>query len=180
MSTVTLMTAEQFALLPGAEQCELIAGEIKRMSPPGIRHGGIAFRIAYLLGQSVVPRQLGEILVCDSGFIIARDPDTVRGPDVAFISADRASAVLPEGFWPGAPDLAVEVVSPSDTLQDVEEKVDDWLNGGTRLVWIVNPKRRTVTIHRPGADVRLLNERDELSGEDVTPGFACKVGEIFA
>ena len=86
---------------------------------------------------------------------------------------------MPRGFWPGAPDLAVEVVSPSDTLIEVEEKVQDWLTAGTRMVWVVNPRRKAVAVHRSPTDVTILTADQELDGADVVPGFGCRVADIF-
>ncbi len=122
-------------------------------------------------------------MVCaaETGFRIGRDPDTVRAPDVAFIRRARVEeAGEAEGFWPGAPDLAVEVVSPGDSFAEVEEKVSDWLAAGCRMVVVVNPRRRTATVYRSRSDVTLLAEDDVLDGGDVVPGWRVPVRELFA
>ncbi len=160
---------------------ELVAGELRKMTPAGWRHGTVAGHLHALLGPHVIAEGLGQVLGADPGFLLARDPDTVRAPDIAFIRKERLEGDLPEeAFWPGSPDLAVEVVSPGDTTGEVDEKVGSWLEGGARMVWLVNPKWRSVTVYRSATDIRTLTENDELDGGDVVPGFRCRVGEIFA
>jgi Uma2 family endonuclease len=125
-------------------------------------------------------KRLGELLVAEPGFVIERDPDTVRVPDVAFVSKSRIPpGGLPKAFAPFAPDIAVEVLSPGDTQVEVEDKVEQWLDGGTAMVWVVNPRGRRVTVHRKGRDPRILRENDTLDGDDVCPGFSVRVGELF-
>ena len=159
---------------------ELVRGELTMMTPAGGRHGKIAMAIGRILSTHVNANTLGEVVAAETGFIIARNPDTVRAPDVAFITKEHVPAGgLPVGFIPFAPDIAVEVLSPSDTQLDVEEKIDQWLQAGTALVWVINPRGRTVTVHRTGRDPRVLRENDLLSGEDVCPGFSVKVADLF-
>jgi Uma2 family endonuclease len=120
-------------------------------------------------------------LAQDTGFKIASDPDTVRAPDVAYVTAERLPP--PEqrpGYFEGAPDLAVEIVSPTDTVSELGEKVEEYLAVGVRGIWIVDPANRTVTVHEPGQPVRILRELDTLEGGDVVPGFRCPVSELFA
>lgn len=150
------------------------------MALAGGRHGKVAIELATPLAMHVEAIGLGVVLAAGTGFLIQRNPDTVRAPDVAFVAKSRIpSGGIPEKFIPFAPDLVAEVVSPGDTLIEVEEKVQDWLDAGVRLVWVVNPKRRTVTIHRPGADPRVLRESDLLSGEDVVADFSLRIAELF-
>jgi Uma2 family endonuclease len=159
---------------------ELVRGELTVMTPAGGEHGDIALAVGALLRAHVMARGLGRALGAETGFIIFRNPDTVRAPDAAFISKDRIpSGGLPKGYIPGVPDLAVEVLSPGDAQVEVEEKIDQWLQAGTAMVWIVNPRARTVTVHRKGRDPRILRENDVLSGEEVCPGFSVQVGEFF-
>jgi len=120
------------------------------------------------------------VLSAEPGFLIARDPDTLRVPDISFIRKDRLSNAPPkEVFWPGAPDLAVEVVSPGDTIREIDEKAKAWLAAGTRMVWVVNPAWRNVTVYHSPSDIKTLSEDADLTGEDVVPGFRCRVGDIF-
>ncbi len=182
MSTTTRrMTAEELLLMPDDNlRHELVEGELRTMSPANNEHGGVAANLCIHLGSFVLSRQLGRLFAAETGFIIARGPDTVLAPDVSFIRRDRipASGLL-KAFWPGAPDLAAEVVSPGDTRREVAEKTARWLKAGVRLLWVVYPERRTVEVHRAGVEVIVLGEDDTLDGQDVVPGFRCRVGEIF-
>ena len=176
-----LMSANDLWSLPDDGMChELAHGELRTKPLNGFEHGVICSALAATLSDRAQAAELGSAVI-GAGFILARNPDTVRGPDIAFVSQARLEQTgIPQQFFPGAPDLAVEVVSPSDTMEEIEEKVDDFLAAGTRLVWVVNPRRRTVTVYRPGPQVVILRETDQLTGEDVVPGFACRVGELFA
>ena len=182
MSTTTPVTADQLLRMPDdGNRYELVAGELRKMPPAGWEHGITGGRLRSLLGRFVMEQGLGEVFLAETGFLIARDPDTIRAPDIAFIHKDHLPAAPPEeAFWPGAPDLAVEVVSPTDTFNDVHEKVNAWLDAGATAVWVVNPKWRNVTVYRSATDIKTLTENDELSGEDTVPGFRCRVGDIFA
>lgn len=183
MSTTSprLLTADDLWRMPAGDQRrELVRGELRMMAPAGGEHGAITMRVGRLLANTVEQRKLGIVCAAETGFILSRDPDLVRAPDVAFVRATKVPrSGPPQSFWPFAPDLAVEVVSPADALEQVEEKVDDYLAAGTSAVWVVNPRRRSVTIHRPGQNPIVLREADTLDGGDVVPGFACQVAEIF-
>lgn len=182
MSTTTqLMTADELLKLPrGRFRYRLVKGELITMSPAGSEHGAIVVNLTVLLGQHVKANKLGIVFGAETGFKIEEDPDTVLAPDVAFISREHIpESGIPKKYWPGAPDLAVEVLSPGDTNREVEKKVSPWLAAGARLVWIVNPKRKSVTVHRASKDASTFSEADELDGEDVVPGFRCRISEIF-
>ncbi|HVF55854.1 MAG TPA: Uma2 family endonuclease [Pyrinomonadaceae bacterium] len=181
-ATTQLKTAEELLKLPrGRFRYELVNGELRRMSPAGHNHGRIAARLTVSLGQHVEENNLGEVYAAETGFKLRSDPDTVRAPDVAFVRRERVDeAGEMKGYFPGAPDLAVEVNSPDDTVREVEEKVAEWLEYGARLVWIISPKLHNVTVYRSLADVRTLTERDALDGEDVVPGFNYPVAKLFA
>jgi Uma2 family endonuclease len=181
MSTATLVNADQLLRMPNdGFRYELIAGEVRKMSPPGWKHGEIGGRLQWLLGRHVFENRLGKLYLAETGFLLARDPDTVRAPDIAFIRNDHLHrATANDTYWPGAPDLAVEVVSPGDTVSEVDEKVQDWLDAGAMMVWVVKPKSHNVTVYRSATNVKVLTEKDDLSGEDVMPGFHCGVHEIF-
>jgi len=151
------------------------------MAPSGSEHVGIIIEISTPLHQFVKAHGLGRVLGTEGGFIISRKPDTVRAPDVAFISADRIpGGRLPKGFFPGAPDLAVEVMSPSDTAEELDEKVQDWLAAGTRLVWVVNPKSKTVAVYDSPSASRILHIEETLDGGELLPGFALPLRQIFS
>jgi len=133
------------------------------------------------LSGHVRAHRLGVVVGAETGFRLSRNPDTVRGVDVGFVRADRIPATgRPTTYWEGAPDLAVEVVSPSDTVEAVEEKVDDYISAGCAMVVVINPRRRTLTVHRGGRDPVVLRESDTFSGGDVVPGFQCPVAAVFA
>jgi Uma2 family endonuclease len=137
--------------------------------------------VAWPLAQYVKAHDLGTVYAAETGFNLATDPDTVRAPDVAFVRRERVEAVGEvEGYWPGAPDLAVEVISPNDSHVEVEEKVFDWLEPGTKMVLAINPRRRSVTLYRSQSDITILTGTDVLDGGDVVPGFQLTLQEIFA
>ncbi|MEN6495510.1 MAG: Uma2 family endonuclease [Thermoguttaceae bacterium] len=181
MSTITPVTAEQLLRMPDdGFRYELVAGELKKMTPSGWVHGAVGGRLHVLLGQQVLEHRLGEIFFAETGFLLSRDPDTVRAPDIAFIRKDHLPASPPqEAFWPGAPDLAVEVASPGDMVREIDDKVKAWLHAGAMAVWVVNPTWQSVTVYRSSTDIRVLTVNDELTGEDIVPGFRCRVAEIF-
>jgi len=182
MSTTTLTTADQLLRMPdNGCRYELLAGELKMMSPAGWKHGVIAGRLHGWLFQHVEQHSLGTIFTAETGFLLGRDPDTVRTPDVAFVRNEHFPEEEPaEAYWPGAPDLAVEVVSPRDTVQDVDDKVKAWLTAGAMMVWVVNPNLRNVTVYRSATDIKTVTERDDLDGEDIVTGFRCPVAAVFA
>jgi Uma2 family endonuclease len=182
MSTITPFTAEQLLHMPSdGYRYELIAGELHKMSPAGWRHGDVGGWLHGLIAAHLLTHRLGKLFMAETGFILGRDPDTVRAPDISFVRNDHVPAELREdAFWPAAPDLAVEVVSPGDTSREVNEKAHAWLAGGAQLVWVVNPILRTVSVYRPGEPILTLTEAEELSGEGVLPGFRCRIAEIFA
>jgi Uma2 family endonuclease len=132
------------------------------------------------LRQHVKQHRLGRTFGAETGFLLERDPDTVMAPDAAFVRQERIDATgIPRGYFPGAPDLAVEIISPSETAQQADEKARAWLHFGTSLVWNIRPLTRSVDVYRPGAEVESLSARDTLQGEDVIPGFSCSVRDLF-
>ena len=174
------MTAEEFWRLPGSgKNRSLVRGEVIETMPPGGLHGVLALEVSVRLHQWARNGPGGFVGV-ESGFVLARKPDTVRGPDVFYVGPDKApDAGAPEAFWAVAPDLAVEVVSPSEKADDVREKVRDYLAAGTRLVWVVYPRTREVVVHTPDGLSRAYGEGDRLETFDALPGFTCAVAELF-
>ena len=182
MGDQTLITAEKLLCMPeDGYRYELIAGELRRRELLHWRESLACSELLTCLGITVTDGKLGMLLPGPTGFLLARDPDTVRSPNIAFIHRDHLPSTLPdEVFWPGAPNLAVEVVSPGDTIREIDEKAKAWLAAGTSLVWVVNPAWRNVTVYRSPTDIKTVSEDAELTGEDVVPGFRCRVGDIFA
>jgi Uma2 family endonuclease len=177
-----LLTADEFERLPGQEGylLELVRGVVVRERGPGPLHGRLQSRMAHLLESWMEQRkERGGVLV-HAGFVLATGPDTVRLPDVAYVSAPR----VPESgygnrLWRLSPDLAVEVISPSNTWTEIQEKVTDYFAAGTPLVWVVDPPTRTVTVYRPEVRAERLDESGALDGEDVLPGFRVRLAEYF-
>ena len=176
------VTADELLAMPDdGYRYELVKGELIRMSPPGNEHGITAMNIGAPLHQHVKRNKLGAVYAAETGFLIYQNPDSVRAPDVAFVRQERVDeAGRVKGYWVGAPDLAVEVVSPSDTVREVEGKVAEWLEAGAQMVWVVSPKLHTVTVYRSLTDIKTLTEKDTIDGGDVVPGFQISVAEIFA
>lgn len=180
MTTTTPMTADQLVALNPSGRCELVAGVLRMMSPSGWRHGDIVGRLHVILGKYILEHDLGMIVGAETGFLLARNPDTVRAPDVGFIAHTNIPQPPPkEAFWPGAPDLAVEVISPGDKSAEVKEKMEAWLTAGTKLLWKVDGKAQSVTVYRSLADVRVLTVNDILDGGEIVQGFRCPVSAIF-
>ena len=177
-----LMTAEELFELPSDDyKYELVQGELIRMAPTGGEHGVLTVRIGRVLDEYVEAHDLGICSGAETGFILQRNPDIVRAPDAAFVAKARIPETgIPTAYWPFAPDLAVEVTSPSDRFTAVQTKIGEYFSAGTRLVWVVEPATRTVCVYRSPHDVQALGEDAELSGEDVLPGFRCAVRRLFA
>lgn len=179
-TTEHITTADQLLKATGLGRCELIRGELVMMSPAGFEHGWLVMKLGHCLTEFVTQSKLGIVVGGDPGFVIERDPDTVRAPDVAFVSQQRHERGFTRGFFEGAPDLAVEIVSPSDLASEVTSKVQMWLDAGCQAVWTVDPKPRLVTVYRPDAPIQFFKEGDTLDGGDVLPGFQLAVSDLFA
>ena len=174
------ITADQLLNLSIPDkQVELVRGTLIVREPPGYRHGRVAFRIASIISQFASAHDLGVVVSAETGFKLFADPDTVRAADAAFIVRDRAPVPEPVGYLTIAPDLIVEVLSPSDRAGEVQSKVSDWLTAGSRLVWVIDPARRRGVVYRADASVALLGEDDALDGEDVLPGFSCALAAVL-
>ena len=177
-----LLTADDLTKQPDdGTRYELVKGVLRKMPPAGFEHGICAAEIGSRLNVHVRTHQLGYVCGAETGFKIAQNPDTVRAPDAAFVrqaSIERQGIV--KGYWEGAPDLVVEVISPGDTYAEVAEKVEEWLAAGCTMVWVINPRRETVEVYRSNEDFTVLRGTDTLEGGDVAEGFQCQVQDIFA
>ncbi len=180
MSPAELMTADQLqALRIPDKRTELVKGRLVVREPAGYRHGEVAASLTRILGTFVHARGLGSVVAAETGFKLSTDPDTVRAPDVAFIHRDRVPSPPPAGYAALAPDLAVEVLSPDDRAGEVLAKVADWLSAGCRVVWVVDPVHRTARVYRADGSESLVAEAEALDGEDVLPGFSCRLAEVL-
>ncbi len=181
-TAVKLITAAEFARMPdppnGSKE-ELVRGVIVTMPAPGFRHGEVQLAVGTLLRQYARANHNGRVTV-ESGLQTEFDPDTVRGPDVAFWSAERLPLdQMPQVYPEVAADLVVEIQSPSSRRQTTQDKIREYLIRGVRMIWVVDPEARTVTVYRQPGEGRLLWQDAILSGEDVLPGFQCRVAEFF-
>ena len=176
-----LMTADELARLPDdGKLYELVRGKLICMSPSAALPGVVAGNLFARLWSFVEQYGLGILGIADSGFRLASNPDTVRAPDLWFVRAERVPPEgIPRTFWPGAPDLAVEVLSPSDRFVAVLEKAQDYLNAGTRRVWVIDPEGRSAAVFRPDGPPRLMDENGALDGEDLIPGFRVALRELL-
>lgn len=175
------LTAEELLVLPGESgRAELVQGTVVHMTPAGARQGAVTARIGRLLDEVVEAHGLGVCCGAETGFVLRRAPDTVRAPDAAVVAAAHIPATgIPAAYWPCAPDLAVEVVSPRDRPAEIQAKLEEYFDAGTRLVWLVEPEQRTVRVCRSPHDVRVLEANDVVDGGDVLPGFRCSVRRLF-
>jgi Uma2 family endonuclease len=176
---VSGITAEQLSTYPDRERYELVRGVPRVCEPPGGVHGRLAARMAARLSEHVERHGLGTVLV-EAGYVVRRGPDTVRGPDVSFISGSRlAPDQIPDRFIPGAPDLAIEILSTSSRWPEVEEILADYFASGARMVWVVEPPARRIIVRHPDRPPKVLAGDDVLEGEDVVPGFHLAASELF-
>jgi Uma2 family endonuclease len=183
-----LLTAEDLDQLPRAvgERRRLVEGVLIQMSPGNKRHGLYAMRLSIPLGAHIYAHGLGEVYAAETGFLLATNPDTVQGAEFAYARQERADAALaaPGPWWPGAPDLAVEVASPNDTFSEINDKVETWLAHETRVVVVIEPRRQTVTVWRPTgtpgrSDQQVFRVGDDLTLPDLFPGWSLPVAAIF-
>lgn len=150
------------------------------MAPAGHEHGHLAHEVALSLGLHVKTNRLGRVYAAETGFKLTSNPDTVRAPDVAFVSAERLQNVKNStGYFPGAPDLAVEIVSPNDRYTEVEEKVEMWLGHGAKMVVTLNPQTCTATVYRSLDNIKMIREEGRLEGAEVVPGWTLDLLELF-
>jgi Uma2 family endonuclease len=182
MSTTAHFTADELLNLPTGmgKRYELVEGELRIMSPSGWRHGEIVDNLHALLSAFIRDHELGRGFGAETGFLLSRNPDTVRAPDFAFIAKENLPERKPsEAYWPGVPDLAVEVVSPGDRKSEVEGKVAAWLDAGCPAVWVVDPKTESITAHFGSTESRTAIAGEMFHGDPILTGFSCAVAELF-
>lgn len=185
MSIAATTTAEQLLRISSeanakGQRCELVAGEVRFMSPGGWLHGDVIGALHSELGAFIRKNSLGKVFGAETGFVLERDPDTVRAPDIAFVATENIPENLPtQGYWPGAPDFAVEVVSLNDRAGEIDEKIQAWLAAGVKAVWVVDPELQTVTAYRSTTDVAVYTRRDTISSIELLSGFSLNVADIF-
>lgn len=177
----TLVTADQlFDMAAEDGRYELVEGELRSRTPGGSEHGAIGFDVGMLVGTFVRKHKLGRMFTAETGFLIHRNPDTVQAPDLAFVRNDRLEQLgLSTKYFPEPPAFVVEVVSPSDRVDEVDDKMRRWISSGVELGWVLHPRIRTVTVYRALDDIRVFTENDMLEGEPVLSGFSCRVSDLF-
>ncbi len=176
-----LLSAEDFAAIQrDGFRTELVSGEFRAMPPTFGDHGRTTMRLSALLGAYIIEHDLGEVYAAETGFLLSRNPDTVRAPDFAFIQVSRVTPQAQAPMWnPIIPDLVVEVVSSGDRAKDVADKIQMWLDAGVRLLWVVYPATRQIIEHRPNRPPVTLSAGDMLDGAEVVPGFTLAASRIF-
>ena len=179
MQAAKIVTAEELARMGDIGRCELLYGEIVMMAPAFAEHGDIAGEVFGRIWTFVRQNNLGKVYAAETGFILARNPDVVRAPDVAFVRWARIAATPSRGFFDGAPDLAVEVISSADRMSELLAKADMWLGAGTTSVWLVDPIRRRIAAHRKGGFIVEYRAADQLRDEPTLPGFVLKLDDLF-
>jgi Uma2 family endonuclease len=179
MATQVAFTVEQLARMPeNGVRHEIDRGELIEMTLPNRRHGRLQVRLAYLLAKFLNGLKLGE-LISESGFVLGQDPDVLRGPDLAFVRAERLAGVPDTGWIPFAPDLAIEIISPSESARDIDRKVHQYLGAGTQAVWVVYPDTQSIHVFEPGGVARIVEGGTMLESQGALPGFAIAANTIF-
>lgn len=179
--TTHTMTADDLAAMsPRIGRAELVKGELICMSPAGFEHGKLTTRLSWRIAQHVEETGLGVICAAETGFLLKRNPDTVRAPDIAFVAQSRLDlAGSVRSYWPGCPDLVAEIISPSDTFSEVEAKALEWLEAGCMVVWIVDPKQKHITEYRSSTEIRILTENDILTAPELLGDWSMGVEQLF-
>ena len=174
-----LITADEFLFLEERDRrYELVDGVLQEKAVPGELHGEVAVNFVMELGHYRIATGQGRLVV-EVGYILRRNPDTVRLPDVAWISGERSTRPAIPGFPDGAPDLAIDVKSPTNTYAEMERRGEMWLEYGCQMAWIAYPERQTIAVHRPGQSPETLGVDDTLDGGELLPGFSIPVRRIF-
>jgi Uma2 family endonuclease len=180
-----LMTAEEFYEWANRPEnrdknCDLVRGEVVELPLPGRRHGFVCANAACIMGNFAFRRKKGYVCSNDTGVVVERDPDTVRGPDVLFFEDAQSYEEIEQKYGETPPRLAIEVLSPTDTTGKVNRRIREQLRFGTALVWLLDPEARNVTVYRAGKEYYIVEETEDLTGDDVLPDFRCRVAEFFA
>ena len=174
-----LITGEELLEMPGIGPCELVEGRIVPMSPTGGRHSIIEGNVVHELKKFVSTKRVGSVLSGEVGIFTKRNPDTVRGADVAFISKKRLPHEAPTGFLEVPPELVVEIISPSNPRKEIDEKIKEYLNIGVKWVWLIDPKNRSCTVYNSESALHKLTENNSLIGEDILAGFEIRISKFF-
>ena len=179
VTTAAPLTLEEFSRLPrGQERHELSGGELITMPPPKSLHSRIARIIFKVLEQFLEKTGSGEAYA-EAGYVLSRDPITIRQPDVSVLSKERIRTASPDDYFEGAPELAIEVVSPADPAEDLQIKIDQYLQAGAKQVWVLYPKTKRVHLFYAGGAIAIFDETQRLEGGDVLPGFSIQVTDLF-
>lgn len=177
--TTNLLTGKDLFALGDIGRTELVEGELIRMAPTGYLHGRIESKFDRILGTFVEQHNLGQVFVGEVGIYTHRNPDTVRGADVAYVSHERLSQAQSQSYLDVAPELIVEILSPDDRWSDVADKLDEYFEIGVQQVWVANPKRQEIFVYHSPIDVKRFAADEKLSGGEVLPGFEVVVAELF-
>ena len=174
------VTADELAKISAEGRLELVREEVLEMAPSGFEHGAIVAKLTMLMNHHATTDRLGKVVTGDVGFLLSREPDLVRAPDIAFLASESIpTGLASRRFVESAPALVVEVVSPTDRANDIVERVDDYLKAGARIIWVVYPSSQQVVEYSSPGESRILRPGEMLDGGGVLPGFSCPVGDIF-
>ncbi len=175
-----LTAAELERISPPNKSTELVRGQLIVREPPSTEHGRTQGNLAYFITDFVRRNRLGVVFGQDTGFRIESDPDTVRAPDTAYLAQERVAQIPNRGYASLAPDLVAEIISPDDRPGEVLAKIGQWLNAGTKLVWVIEPRLTETRVYRGDGSLTIVPADGSLDGEDVLPGFSCRLVDIFA